>query len=481
MASKLGVSPEDRRKLMLEAPVMKVIPMIALPMVISMLIDAFYNLADTYFVSTLGTAATAAVGVNSSLMFFIRAIAMGFGMGASSYISRLLGAKKNNEAHKVASTTAITSIGVITVCAVFAYIFKGPLVNLLGATETSRVYAMQYAQYILFAAPFTAGENVFSQVLRAEGSTTRSMVGILSGCFVNLILDPIFIFNFGWGVAGAAAATAISKVISFAVLLYPFIAKKTMVKIAFKFNTPTWGIYKEVARMGIPNFLRAALMSVSSVVTNNLAAGFGDSVLAACSVSVRIMMFVGSMVIGFGQGFQPIAGYCWGAKRYGRIKKAFWSTSLLGAIVCLVCGTAIFIFAGPIIGIFTKSDTEILELGKFMIRLQCLTLLAHVWSVVINGLFQAIGRALSATIMSLSRSVICLIPCLLIMSTIWGKYGLCSAQAAADVLSIIIAIPLLINILRELTRLEKEHPLEEIDAAEVEESAKVAEETMFSE
>ena len=470
MASKMGETPEARRKLMLETPVMKVVPMIALPMVISMLIDAFYNLADTYFVSTLGTAATAAVGVNSSLMHFIRAIAMGFGMGASSYISRLLGAKRNDEAHKVASTTAVTSIGFITFAALIAYIFKGPLVDLLGATPTSRIYSMQYAQYILFAAPFTAGENIFSQVLRSEGSTTQSMIGMVSGCVVNLALDPLFIFKFGWGVAGAAAATAISKVISFVVLLWPFLAKKTMVKISFKYFTPKWDIYKEVSRMGIPSFLRAALMSVSTVVTNNLAAGFGDSVLAACSVSMRIMMFVGSMVIGFGQGFQPIAGYCWGAKRYHRIKQAFWGTSLLGAIVCLVFGTAIYILAGPIIGIFTQTDTEILELGEYMIRIQCLTLLAHVWSVVINGLFQALGRAVSATIMSLSRSVICLIPCLLIMSRVWGKYGLCSAQAAADVLSIIIALPLLFNILRELTRLDKENPLSEIEAAEASEA-----------
>ena len=470
MASKMGETPEARSKLMLETPVMKVVPMIALPMVISMLIDAFYNLADTYFVSTLGTAATAAVGVNSSLMHFIRAIAMGFGMGASSYISRLLGAKRNDEAHKVASTTAVTSIGFITFAALIAYIFKGPLVDLLGATPTSRIYSMQYAQYILFAAPFTAGENIFSQVLRSEGSTTQSMIGMVSGCVVNLALDPLFIFKFGWGVAGAAAATAISKVISFVVLLWPFLAKKTMVKISFKYFTPKWDIYKEVSRMGIPSFLRAALMSVSTVVTNNLAAGFGDSVLAACSVSMRIMMFVGSMVIGFGQGFQPIAGYCWGAKRYHRIKQAFWGTSLLGAIVCLVFGTAIYILAGPIIGIFTQTDTEILELGEYMIRIQCLTLLAHVWSVVINGLFQALGRAVSATIMSLSRSVICLIPCLLIMSRVWGKYGLCSAQAAADVLSIIIALPLLFNILRELTRLDKENPLSEIEAAEASEA-----------
>ena len=293
----------ERRRMMLEDPIIKVLPIVALPMVLSTLIDSFYNLADTYFVSTLGTAATAAVGVNNSLMHFIRALGMGFGMGAASYISRLLGAKRDEEASRVASTTTFTAMAVISALGALAFLFRSSLVMLLGATENIRPYSIQYATFILFSVPFTAGEVCFSQTLRAEGSTTYSMIGMVSGCVVNLLLDPLFIFAFHWGVAGAAAATALSKVVSFVVLLSPFLRGKTLIRISPKLFTPKATIYREVARMGLPTFLRASLMSVASVVTNKYAGSYGDSALAAVSVSNRVMMFVGSMVMGFGQGF----------------------------------------------------------------------------------------------------------------------------------------------------------------------------------
>jgi putative MATE family efflux protein len=253
---------------MLEDPIVKILPIVALPMVLSTLIDSFYNLADTYFVSTLGTAATAAVGVNNSLMHFIRAMGIGFGMGAASYISRLLGARRDEEASRVASTTAFTAMGFISAFGLIAFIFRSPLVMLLGATENVRPYSIQYATYILLAVPFTVGEICFSQTLRSEGSTTYSMIGMVSGCVVNLLLDPLFIFVFKWGVAGAAAATALSKVVSFCVLLSPFLRGKSLLRISPSLFTPKKEIYLEVGKMGLPVFLRSSLMSVASVITN---------------------------------------------------------------------------------------------------------------------------------------------------------------------------------------------------------------------
>ena len=454
------LSPEEaraqRRRMMLEDPIVKILPIVALPMVLSTLIDSFYNLADTYFVSTLGTAATAAVGVNNSLMHFIRAMGMGFGMGGASYISRLLGAKKDEQASRVASTAALTGMAFVSFLGIFAFIFRSRLVMLLGATENVRPYSIQYATFILFAVPFTVGEVCFSQTLRAEGSTTYSMIGMVSGCLVNLALDPLFIFVFKWGVAGAAAATALSKVVSFSVLLSPFLRGKSLIRISPKLFTPSKEIYLEVGKMGLPVFLRSSLMSVASVITNKYASSYGDSALAAVSISNRVMMFVGSMVMGFGQGFQPIAGYCYGARNYKRVRQAFWLTSLIGLCICTVFGSLLFWQAPNVVGLFTKADTEIIRIGTYMVRVQCAVLPFHVWVMIVNGVFQASGRPLGATVLGLSRQVLCLIPSMIVLNELFGLTGLMNAQACSDCLTMLIAAPLCFIIMRKLKQMERE-------------------------
>ena len=448
---------EARRQMMLEDPIAKVIPVLAIPTVISMLIDSFYNLADTFFVSQLGKYATAAVGVNDSLMLLVRAIAMGFGMGAASYISRLLGAKRDEEASKVGTTSLLSAMGFSVVFAIIGFIFMSPLVMLLGSTENSREYTIQYAQIILIAAPVTAGEVVLSQLLRSEGSTKYSMFGMVSGCVLNIALDPLFIFVFDWGVRGAAIATALSKVVSFVVLLTPFLRQKTVLEVRFNLFTPKWEIYKEVAKMGIPTLLRTSLLSVSTIVTNNIAGGYDDATLAAISVGNKCMRFIGAMIIGFGQGFQPVAGYCWGAKKYKRVLSAFWFTSLMGFIISVVFGLIMGVLAPQIIGIFnSEADPKIVEIGAFMIRAQSIVMIIHMWVMVIGSLFQALGRAINATILNLSRQVICLIPSVIIMAHFFDEYGLASAQAVADCISLVIALPLLFKILKELKGLVKE-------------------------
>ena len=453
MAGTLEENRAERRRMMLEDPVAKVISIMAVPMIISMLVDSLYNIADTYFVSQLGKAATAAVGVNDSMTHFIRSCAMGFGVGASSYISRLLGAKRDEEACRVGTTAMFTSIVVLSFLAVLAYIFVSPLVSLLGATESAKPYAMDYARFILLSVPFTAGEVCLSQMLRAEGSTKFSMIGMCSGCVVNVALDPLFISVFGMEVAGAALATSISKVISFCVLLYPFLRRRTLLELRFRHFTPKAEIYKEIARMGIPTFLRSSMMTISGVVTNNFAGSFSDSALAAVSVANKITRFVGSAVLGFGQGFQPVAGYCWGAKRYGRVTKAFWACTLIGAIMAVALGAGIAIAAPALVGVFAAEDADIISIGTLMIRTQCYTMFAHVWVMIINSLFQALGRAVPAGILGLSRQVICLIPAVIVLSLVFGVTGLACAQAVADILSMAIAIPMVIKITREIKAL----------------------------
>lgn len=455
MSENLSRNRDKRREMMLEYPVLKVLPVLAIPVIISMLIDSFYNMADAYFVSQLGTAATAAVGVNDSLAHFVRSLSMGFGVGASSYISRLLGAKRGDEASRVATTTFFTGLVIISLLAAAAYVFVSPLVMLLGATENAKQYSMDYARFILMAAPFTAGEVILSRILRAEGSSRFAMVGMVSGCVINLFLDPIFISVLGMEVAGAAIATAISKVISFCILLTPYLRGKTLIEFKLRFFAPCAEIYKEVARMGIPAFLRSSMLSLSNVIINNVAGSFSDSALAAFSVSHRCTKLVSSAVLGFGQGFQPIAGYCWGAKNYKRVRESFWTASLLGAALGGLLGVVMFIFAPDLIGMFTADDAEIMFIGALMIRSQCITMLFHIWVVIVNGLFQALGRALAAAFFGLSRQLICLIPCVIILAALFGETGLAVAQAASDLLCVILAALFVARLMKEIKRLEQ--------------------------
>ena len=453
MSDTLTSGRAQRRNMMLDDNVAKVIIIIAIPMIISMLVDSLYNIADPYFVSQLGKSATAAVGVNDALTHFIRSASMGFGVGASSYISRLLGAKQDEEACRVGTTTLFTSMAILSAFGALAYIFIDPLVTLLGATESSKPYAMDYARFILLSVPFTAGEVSLSHMLRAEGSTKLSMIGMTAGCVVNVVLDPIFINGFGLEVAGAAIATTISKVVSFLMLLWPFLRRRTMLEVRLRYFTPKWRIYKEVARMGIPTFLRTSMMTISGVVMNNYAGSFSDSALAAVSVANKCTRLVGSGIMGFGQGFQPVAGYCWGAKRYRRVNRAFWVSSDIGSAMAIVIGSAMAIFSPQLVAVFAAADPDIISIGTLMIRSQCSTMVLHMWVMIVNSLFQALGRAIPAAILGLSRQVICLLPALVVLCAVFGVTGLAISQAVADLLSLFIAVPMVIKITREILRL----------------------------
>lgn len=446
---------EAKREMMLNGNLLKVIPILAIPMVITTLIDSLYNLADTFFVSQLGIYATAAVGVNDSLLHVLRSIAMGFGVGASSYISRLLGAKKDEEAHKVAATTLFTAIIFMSFVAVITFVIREPFVDLLGATEMSHSLAVDYATFILFSAPLTAGEVCCSQLLRSEGNTLYSMIGMVSGCVINCALDPIFINKLQMGVGGAALATTISKAISFSILLVPFLRKRTIIELKFKNFKPSKQIYKEVARMGIPTFLRMGTMTFGSIVRNNVAGSFSDAALAASSVSNKSTKFMSSAILGFGQGFQPLAGFCYGAKKYKRVRDGFWTCTAIGVVCCTIIGIVMAIFAPELILIFA-TEPKTVSLGTIMIRTQCATMIFHCWIMIVNGFFTALGKSVYATIMGLSRQVLCLIPSILVLAYFFGEMGLAHSQAATDILAVCIAIPMVAKIMKELKQKELE-------------------------
>lgn len=453
---------ENRRRMMLEEPLIKVVPIIAFPMIISQLVNSFYGMADTYFVSKLGEAATAAIGVNDSLTHFTQSVAMGFGAGASSYISRLLGAKRDQEASQVATTILAICMGFMVLLSVFGYIFMSPLIDLLGATPTAKPYSMDYARFILLGTPFTGATFVLSQLLRSEGSTRYAMIGTVSGCVVNIALDPLFISVLGLEVAGAALATSISKFISFAVLMIPFLKKSSILEIKPAHFKPRWSVLSEVVRMGIPTFLRSSCMSVATTVLNNVARGFGDYALAGISVANKVMRFIDSVVMGFSQGVQPVVGFCWGAKNYKRVRESIWFILGVGGGAALVLSMGASFFTTQIITAMAgTSSAQTIELGAAAMRYQCYATALHMVVMLSSGLFQSLGWATSAALLGLSRSLIVLVPASLILPRLFGEAGLAWTRAATDIISFLfLALPLILVLLRKLSKLIREQELE---------------------
>lgn len=433
---------EVKRKKMIEDPIKKVIPAMAIPTIIAQMITIIYNLVDTFFVSSLGTSATAAVGVNHSLEQIINLTAQLIGSGACSYVARLLGAGDKKKADEVFNTGLLTGISLGALISVIGLSTLEGLVNLLGATEDCKMYSMQYGQYVLMAAPFMISSMIFNMCLRSEGSATYALIGIGFGGVLNCFLDPLFIFKLNLGVAGASMATAISKVVSFCILLAPYIRKRTQVTMSIKNIHYTVADSVEVIKIGSTSFFRSALQVVANTTMNRIAGGFSTSALAAISVANRLMQFPFGIVLGFGQGYQPVVGFNWGAKRFDRVKEAFTFSSMVSIAGGAILSTGIFIFAKPLINIFTTADGEMLEIGIFCVRAQCFVLPVHAWVSIINMFYAGIGKATNAILLSTSRSGYCYIPMLLLLPKLFGTNGLASCQAAADALSFFVALPM---------------------------------------
>ncbi len=462
---------ERRRNMMLNMSVPKLIPRMAVPTIVSMLVTSFYNMADTFFVSQLGDAATGAVGVNASLQNLIMMFGMAIAVGANSYIARLLGAKQDEQAKQTLATAFFSAMGIGVVLAILGFIFMEPIVHILGAKDPTPYagvdqaqfelytalegYAIDYASFMLIAAPLYTSQFVMNQCLRAEGNAFFSMIGLVSGAVLNVALDPLFIFTFDMGVAGAALATAISQAVSFPILLSSYLRGKSLLKISIKNVRFTKEIVGEVAKMGSPGMLRTGLTTVASIITNNMASGFSVEALAAISVVNRIMMFVTSAILGYGQGFQPVAGFNWGAKRYDRVLDSMHFMQWTGTVIITVFAAVVAIFAEPIMRIFS-STPETIEVGRFSIVLQCIAMPIHAWCIVTNMTYAGLGRAAGAAVLSLSRQGIFFIPMVALLPALFDVYGLAAAQAVADILSFILALPLTKRVSRDLKRLARE-------------------------
>ena len=442
----------QREEMMLRGSLPKVISKMALPSIISFLITSIYNIADTYFVSDLGESAQAAISVNASLDQIIMMAGSMLAIGAASYISRLLGAKEKGKADKVLSTAFFMAIIFGAVVTVLGVSFMRPMVRLLGATDTCEQYAVDYATYVVLVAPFMAASFVMNQCLRAEGSAMLSMIGMGFGGVLNCFLDPIFIFGLHMGVVGASLATAISKLVSFSILVFPYLTRRSVLCLSVRKFRPSRDILTEVFTVGSSSMFRSGLAVISAIVLNNIAGGISDAVLAGVGVSTKVMMFPFGVILGFGTGFQPVAGFNWGAKQYGRVEESYRFASLTAIAGGLVMGLSLALFAPALVGLFAKADqsAEMITVGTLCIRLQCLALPIQGWVAVVNMLCAGLGDAKGALLLSTSRQGTCFLPIVYPMSRLWGANGVSAVQAAADLLSLLLAVPLIRRVKRRI-------------------------------
>jgi len=446
-------SAEQKRNYMLEEPVEKLVCRLAVPTILSMLVTSFYNMADTFFVGRINTQSTAAVGVVFSLMAIIQAIGFLFGHGSGNYISRKLGAGDIEEAEKMSSVGFFTSFLAGVVIMVGCMFFIDPLSYLLGSTDTIQPYTVAYLRIILIGAPAMTASLVLNNQMRFQGSAFYAMIGIVSGAVINIVLDPILIFGCNMGVAGAAVATTVSQYISFIFLLI-MIRKGGNIQIRFQNYKPSLHFYKEIIRGGIPSLFRQGLASVATICLNHAAGVYGDAAIAGMSIVSRIMMFVNSALIGFGQGFQPVCGFNYGAKRYKRVINAFFFCVKVAFICLAVLAVIVFIFAPGLVTVFRKGDADVIEVGTAALRYSIVALPLSAWIIMCNMMLQSIGKGLKASIVASARQGIFFLPLIAVLPRFFGIVGVEACQAVSDFCALTVSIPLGISVIREMKREE---------------------------
>lgn len=448
----IHMQQEEKYIYMTETPVPRLIGELAVPTIISMLVTSFYNMADTFFVGKINRQSTAAVGIVFSVMALIQALGFFFGHGSGNYISRRLGAKDFEEAAAMAANGFFLAFLCGIMVMLGGLIFLRPLAVVLGSTPTILPYTEAYLRIILIGAPFMTSSLVLNNQLRFQGSAAYAMVGIVTGAVINIALDPLLIFVFQMGVAGAAAATVISQFCSFLLLLFQS-RKGGNIRIRFCNFKPNGHYVKEICRGGVPSLCRQGLASISGILLNHGAGAYGDAAIAGMSIVSRVSMFASSALIGFGQGFQPVCGFNYGAKLYQRVREGFvfcvkYATVFLIGVSVVAC-----VFAPGIIGLFRKGDEEVIAVGAMALRLQCVTFPLMGWIVMSNMMLQSIGKALKASILAAARQGVFFIPLILVLPRIFGLLGVEMCQMVADVLSFALAVPLCVGVLREMKAL----------------------------
>ena len=449
---------DERYQMMTQAPVKRLILKMSVPTIISMMVTSIYNMVDSFFVGHLSTEAVAGVGVAFAYMAFINACGFFFGHGSGNFISRALGARNAENAGKMAATGFLSPLILGAVAGILALLFTSPMSRALGANDQILPSANAYLRYILLATPFMMSSLTLNNQLRLQGNARFGMIGIASGALLNIILDPIFIFVLNMGVSGASLATAVSQFFGWCLLLWGT-SREGNVHIRLRNFTPTWEYYKRIIQGGLPSLTRQALAVIATICLNRMAVHYADpgneaSTVAAFSIVTRVMMMCFSVIIGLGQGFQPVCGYNYGAKLYGRVKESFLFCLTLSTVVLVVLGSLGYLFAPEVIALFRSEDPELIRVGSHAMRWQCIAFPLMGVCTTTNMLLQNINYTWQATFLSMCRQGICFLPAVFIAPWLWGLTGLEAVQAIADTMTFLISLPFAIRIIRELSAKE---------------------------
>ncbi|MDD4320589.1 MAG: MATE family efflux transporter [Acidaminococcaceae bacterium] len=436
-------------KKMTESPVEKLVCSMAIPTIISMLITSLYNMADTFFMGKINASATGAIGVVFSLMALIQATGFFFGQGSGNYISRMLGKKDMKSASIMASVGFFSAFLVSIIFSLLGLVFLTPLATLLGSTPTILPYAEKYMQIILLGLPFMATSLVLNNQLRLQGDAAFGMIGISGGAIINIILDPIFIFYFHMGIAGAALATILSQFISFTALIV-CCQRSSSMTIKFSNFKPSWQLYREIANGGFPSLARQGLASITFVVFNNILGFYGDAAIAAISIVQRVNFLAIASLLGFGQGFQPVCGFNYGAKLYKRVTTAYIFCLKVSTVVLFCWSVLGFVFAPEIIAAFCKGNADVLAIGIKALRLQTLSLPFMGVVIITNMLLQNIGAFIGASILAIARQGLFFLPLIVLLTNALGLLGAQIAQPISDFCSFLVAVPFAWKVLKTL-------------------------------
>ena len=445
-------SAEQFRK-MTETPIPKLILSLAAPTILSMLITSIYNLADTFFVGQISTSASGAVGIVSSLMAILQALGFMLGHGSGSIISRSLGSQNTDAATRFASTSFFTALvfgGIITAAGLLTL---PDFMMLLGSTETILPHACAYARYILLAAPIMMSSLVMNNILRYEGKASFAMIGLVTGGVLNIVLDPVFMFGFGLGTAGAGIATALSQTISFGILLSMFLRGKTVSQFRITAVTREARDFGRILLGGAPSFGRQGLNSIGGMLLNLAARGYGDAAVAGMSIVSRIFMFIISVAIGVGQGLQPVASFNYGARKYRRVRQAAIFTIEAAFCMLVVLVGLCWVNGDALIRLF-RDDPAVTAVALPAFHYQCLAMLLQPIIVVANMTFQSVGASGRATFLACCRQGVFFIPLILILPRTHGLFGVEICQPIADVLTFLVSLPFLIAFLQQLGRMD---------------------------
>ena len=451
------MTSDDRSALqfrqMTETPIPQLILSLAAPTILSMLITSIYNLADTFFVGQISTSASGAVGVVSSLMAIIQALGFMLGHGAGTIISRSLGSRDTTAATRFASTSFFTALVFGVVLAVAGLGTLPHFMMLLGSTETILPHACAYARPILIAAPLMISSLVMNNILRYEGKASFAMIGLVTGGVLNIALDPLFMFVFGLGTAGAGIATALSQSISFCILLSMFLRGKTVSQFRLSAVTREARDFGRILLGGAPSFGRQGLNSIGGMLLNLAARGYGDAAVAGMSIVSRIFMFIISVAIGVGQGLQPVASFNYGARKYRRVRQAAIFTIEAAFCMLVVLVGLCWVNGDALIRLF-RDDPAVTAVALPAFHYQCLAMLLQPIIVVANMTFQSVGASGRATFLACCRQGVFFIPLILILPRTHGLFGVEICQPIADVLTFLVSLPFLLAFLQQLGRMD---------------------------